>query len=230
MSNADTMPLCNVAIDTKHASRAAAANALAAAAAANAAALGATPHARETRDIFSSIFHISAPLSNDDYRAAMSNKKERKQISEVTIRLDKSTPTVKLPFFNFTKQEGARGQLGHLRSATWAVLFDSKDEHFEFMSVSKNEELKAAFNIQHCVLVRISRRFVLGFYYFGKPLRQSTLFEKGIGGKEAPVYACAVLGNEPGNTIFPNRAITYAQLQAHDKKVERAEKKSFAQE
>ena len=187
-----------------------------AARAAHAAAQAAVPHARETRDIRSSLFQVSEPLSKDDYRAAMRNKKERTKIIDVTIR-PSITTTLTIPFYNFTKRAKARGKLENLRSATWTVLFDTDDEKFKYMAVSRHWELHAKLDVQHCLLVRISARFVLGFYYLNQPVRQSTIMSD-LGTDTAPIYACAVVGNEEG-AIYPNTYITPVQQAKHDKKL-----------
>ena len=201
---------------TASAASAAASVAHDAARAAHAAAQAALPHARETRDIRSSLFQVSEPLSKDDYRAAMRNKKERTKIIDVTIR-PSITTTLAIPFYNFTKRAKARGKLENLRSATWTVLFDTDDEKFKYMAVSRHWELHAKLDVQHCLLVRISARFVLGFYYLNQPVRQSTIMSD-LGTDTAPIYACAVVGNEEG-AIYPNTYITPVQQAKHDQKL-----------
>ena len=210
-----------IIVDSEVPTKASAASAAAsvahdAARAAHAAAQAAVPHARETRDIRSSLFQVSDALSKDDYRAAMRNKKERTKIIDVTIR-PSITTTLAIPFYNFTKRAKARGKLENLRSATWTVLFDTDDEKFKYMAVSRHWELHAKLDVQHCLLVRISARFVLGFYYLNQPVRQSTIMSD-LGTDTAPIYACAVVGNEEG-AIYPNTYITPVQQAKHDKKL-----------
>ena len=85
------------------------------------------------------------------------------------------------------------------------------------MAVSRHWELHAKLDVQHCLLVRISARFVLGFYYLNQPVRQSTIMSD-LGTDTAPIYACAVVGNEEG-AIYPNTYITPVQQAKHDQKL-----------
>ena len=70
------------------------------------------------------------------------------------------------------------------------------------------------------MLIRISKRFILGFYWFGKPLRASTIMNCGLVGETVPLYACAIAGGVEGY-LYPDRYVSTTQFEKIEKKRQR---------
>jgi hypothetical protein len=114
------------------------------------------------------------------------------------------------------------------RSAAWCILIDIEDERHQeegnkmMLNVDHREykqstEIKKFFDIQRSMLIRISKRYILGFYWFGKPLRASTIMNGNIIGENVSLYACAIAGGVEGY-LYPDNYISTTQLEKNEKK------------